>query len=81
MIFRYWLEAQRLWYMPWKWRVYEWVAYEGERWSKSDRQMIATAVHAKSGRYIKELFNNKEDAEYRIYQIMYGDINSKEVQS
>lgn len=62
MIFRYWLEPSRLWYMPWKWKIYEWGAYESERWSNSDRQMIATAVNMKSGRYVKELFNSEKEA-------------------
>lgn len=60
MIFRYWFEPSRLWYMPWKFKIFEWHAYEIEYWSKADRQMIAGSAHAKTGRYIKQLFKTRE---------------------
>ena len=73
MVFRYWLRPHRLWWKPWKWRIYEWHSYEGSYYSKCERQEIATAIHAKTGRYVIQLFNTKEAAWEFIDKITYGE--------
>lgn len=75
MVFRYWLQAHRIWYMPWKWKIFEWHAYEIEIVQLNEyRRMeeMASCAYAKTGRYIKELFSSESEAKGFIHNLEYG---------
>lgn len=80
MVFRYWLEAERIWWKPWKWRIVEWHSYEVELWCRGPhgREPIASAQHGKTGRYIADEFNSKKEAEDKIFALEYKKYNNKE---